>query len=56
MISDTTLDKLLKETIVENLVKDPGKEFTFQTVSVQTMMEPMISSQFMAKKSAILKL
>ena len=49
MISDTNLDKLIKETIGENLVKDPGKEFTFQTVKAignfHAATKPLISGK-----------
>ena len=49
MISDTTLDKILKETIGENLVKDPGKAFTFQTIkaigNIHAATKPLISGK-----------
>lgn len=49
MTADTNLDKLIKETIGENLVKDPGKEFTFQTVkaigNIHAASKPLISGK-----------
>jgi hypothetical protein len=52
MIPDTTLDKLLKDTIAENLVKDPGKEFTAFTVkaigNMHTASKPLLSGKVIA--------
>ena len=49
MTADTNLDKLIKESIGENLVKDPGKEFTFQTVkaigNIHAATKPLISGK-----------
>ncbi len=49
MTADTNFDKLIKETIGENLVKDPGKEFTFQTVkaigNIHAATKPLISGK-----------
>ena len=49
MTTDTNFDKLIKETIGENLVKDPGKEFTFQTVkaigNIHAATKPLISGK-----------
>ncbi|MEN9951056.1 MAG: hypothetical protein RLY85_1808 [Bacteroidota bacterium] len=49
MIPDTTLDMLLKDTIAENLVKDPGKEFTASTIkaigNMQSASKPLLSGK-----------
>jgi predicted GTPase len=58
MITDSKLDKLLKETIGENMVKAPAKEFTVQTVNAINkslqFTKPLISGKAFAIYGMIL--
>lgn len=58
MSTDANLDKLLQETIRENLIKDPGQDFTAQMIKVlagkPVPVEPLISGKAIVLMLALL--